>query len=112
MSVASQDDSGSSRVPRPPLCGSVRELTLRKIKGGFWHRLRIIREKCCATLRSGLYLSGNATLNRLAPEEFSARQPPKNAYDSSDDFHVLGAPKTYGSRETVREGTHNERSAV
>src|SRR6202041_2238066 len=59
MSVASQDDSGSSRVPRPLLCGSVRELTLRKIKGGFWHRLRIIREKCYATLRSGLYLSGN-----------------------------------------------------
>jgi len=44
MSVASQDDSGSYRVPRPLLCGSVRELTLRKMKGGFWQRLRIIRE--------------------------------------------------------------------
>ncbi len=35
MSVASQGDSGSSQVARPLLCGSVRELTLRQIKGGF-----------------------------------------------------------------------------
>jgi hypothetical protein len=91
MSVASQDDSGSSRVSRPLLRGSVRDLTVRKIKRVSATVANHLRE-LPRDVAFGFVSPGNVALSGLAPEDFSARNSPKNADDSPDDFHFFGTP--------------------